>query len=176
LAEGIFGDGGKPIPEAMLLYGVGIGVVLLIADFFLERKKSGFRLHVMPVAVGIYLSLGLTIPILIGGLLHFVVSRKAGDDKDRQLKRGVLLASGVIAGESLIGVLLGFLAWQGMTGVAGDMQSYGRIFGTLQVPGEGGAMVTALTRNGEVAMDIVSLVVLFLVAVWMYRKSKQRAT
>ncbi len=158
------------LPKTMLYIGVGIGLALLVADFFLEKRKSEFRLHVMPVAVGIYLSLGLTVPILLGGLLHFFVSRNAGTDKDRQLKRGVLIASGVIAGEALIGVLLGFLAWINVKDKPGDLFVFGNIFGT-----QGPAGDQKLAPNGELAIEVVSLLVLLGVAAWMYFKSRQRA-
>jgi uncharacterized oligopeptide transporter (OPT) family protein len=60
----------------------------------------------MPMAVGMYLPFGLGTPILIGGLMaHFVTRRARGAaQKDRLLHPGVLFASGIIAGEALMGV------------------------------------------------------------------------
>lgn len=109
LAEGFFGD--EPLPWGMVSIGLAIGVGLLLADLVLERLKLGFRLYVMPVAVGIYLPFEVAVPILIGGLLSYVVARWGGASKDARLKRGVLVCSGIIAGESLAGVGLGFLAY-----------------------------------------------------------------
>lgn len=65
----------------------------------------------MPVAVGIYLPLGLSVPILLGGFLHWIIQRWAGARREFCEKRGVLLASGIIAGESLMGVAIGFLTY-----------------------------------------------------------------
>lgn len=179
LANGFFPTGDKSqgsIPKDMLAWGIGLGLGLLAIDYFiLEKRKSKFRLHVMPVAVGIYLSLGLTIPILLGGFLHFLVSRRAGADQERQLKRGVLLASGVIAGESLIGVLLGVLAWRGYKDIPGHLWTYGNVFGTVSDLDEAGKPVENLTSSGEMARDVLSLVVLLGVAAWMYTKSRQKA-
>ena len=70
----------------------------------------------MPVAVGMYLPFGLSTPILIGGILaHFILKENKSDQEpDNILQRGVLLSSGMIAGESLMGILLAFLAGAGI--------------------------------------------------------------
>lgn len=109
LAGGFFG--GEALPKDMVAWGVGIGLALLLADLVLAKLKSGFRLHVMPVAVGIYLPFGLAVPILMGGLASWLVGRAARPNGDAAQKRGVLVTSGLIAGESLVGVGLGFAAY-----------------------------------------------------------------
>jgi putative OPT family oligopeptide transporter len=109
LAEGFFGD--KPLPKDMVAWGVGIGIALLIADFILAKMKVKFRLHIMPVAVGIYLPFGLAVPILLGGVVSWLVGRAGQSNGAAAQKRGVLVTSGLIAGESLVGVGLGFLAY-----------------------------------------------------------------
>ncbi|MBC8290795.1 MAG: oligopeptide transporter, OPT family [Planctomycetes bacterium] len=117
LAEGFFGDG--QIPWTMVGWGAGLAVLILLADIPLALKNSSFRLHVMPVAVGIYLPAELSVPILLGGILNWMITRKRKSDADSNAdaaeKRGVLLASGIIAGESLMGVLLGLLAFCNLT-------------------------------------------------------------
>ncbi|MHC4874850.1 MAG: OPT family oligopeptide transporter [Planctomycetota bacterium] len=109
LAKGFFGA--ESLPWDMVGWGVGLAVFILIADIPLAVKKSSFRLHVMPVAVGIYLPAELSVPILLGGILHWLISRRP--DSDSANKRSVLLASGIIAGESLMGVGLGLFAFLG---------------------------------------------------------------
>jgi putative OPT family oligopeptide transporter len=109
LARGFFGE--EALPKDMVLYGVVIGIALIIADFVLVKRKVNFRLHVMPVAVGIYLPFSLAVPILLGGIVSWVVGRAARSHKDEAQKRGVLVTSGLIAGESLVGVALGFTAY-----------------------------------------------------------------
>jgi hypothetical protein len=77
-------------------------------------------MHIMPVAVGIYLPFGLSVPILLGGLIHLAVKRGASS-KARgasRIKRGVLFASGIIAGESLMGVGLAILYSMGIVGLS----------------------------------------------------------
>jgi putative OPT family oligopeptide transporter len=117
LAQGFFGTGA--IPWTMVAIGVGIGVGLLLADAALARGGSTFRLHAMPVAVGMYLPFGVSATMLAGGFLHFGLSRlKTATGSvvaPRQpLEKSVLVASGVIAGESLVGVFLGALAYFGV--------------------------------------------------------------
>ena len=114
LANGFFGDG--VLPWNMVAIGSALGVIILIGDSFLESKNSTFRLHLMPVAVGMYLPFGLSTPILIGGLLaHFILAAdNSGEDSDSVLQKGVLLSSGLIAGESLMGIILAFVAGAGI--------------------------------------------------------------
>ena len=114
LANGFFGDG--VLPWNMVAIGSVLGILLLLGDAFLASKNSTFRLHLMPVAVGMYLPFGLSTPILIGGLLaHFILADdNSREDSDSVLQKGVLLSSGLIAGESLMGIILAFVAGAGI--------------------------------------------------------------
>ncbi|MDA2932831.1 oligopeptide transporter, OPT family [Acidobacteria bacterium AH-259-D05] len=113
LAEGLFGQGN--LPWNMVGIGVAVGCVILAVDKVLERQEVSFRMHVMPVAVGMYLPLGLSTSILIGGLLaHMVCAGEKGAAADQRLHRGVLFASGMIAGESLTGIGIALLASLGI--------------------------------------------------------------
>lgn len=98
LVQGLFGHGS--IPWDFVLIGAIIGVLIIVADQVLKSRAASFRLPVMAVAVGMYLPLTLAPPILIGGIISKVV--KAG-----QTGSGVLFASGLIAGEALVGVFIG---------------------------------------------------------------------
>ena len=73
----------------------------------------------MPIAVGMYLPFGLSTPILAGGLLaHFILTKtNSTKQPDSILQNGVLLSSGLIAGESLMGILLAFLASAGIKNI-----------------------------------------------------------
>jgi putative OPT family oligopeptide transporter len=106
LTEGFFGDG--ELPFDMIGIGAAIGVALLIVNALLERTETTFRAHVMPVAVGIYLPFSVAPPLLLGGLIRHWVSRSRGNASESH-DRGVLLGSGLIAGEALMGIGLGAL-------------------------------------------------------------------
>jgi putative OPT family oligopeptide transporter len=103
LAQGFFGDGG--LPWNYIQIGAGIGVGIIVADKILESVNSPFRTHIMPVAVGIYLPLSLSIPIMIGGLIYFAVNRAKESHSDAS-DTGVLYGSGLIAGEALMGIAI----------------------------------------------------------------------
>ena len=114
LVEGLFGQG--DLPWNMVAVGVAVGCVILVIDKILEGRQASFRMHVMPIAVGMYLPFGLVTPILIGGLLaHIVRGGQEGAAADQRLHRGVLFASGMIAGESLMGVGIALLASLGIS-------------------------------------------------------------
>ena len=112
LVEGFFGQG--DLPWNMVGIGVAVGFSILAIDKVLEQRGSDFRMYVMPVAVGMYLPLGLETPILIGGLLAWAASFGERETADRRLHRGVLYASGLVAGESLTGVGIALLASLGI--------------------------------------------------------------
>ena len=117
LADGFFGEGNLPLD--MVIIGAVIGIIILIADSFIASSKiaGDFRLHLMPIAVGMYLPFGLSTPILIGGLIAHFILRENNSNKapDGVLQNGVLLSSGLIAGESLMGILLALVASVGIT-------------------------------------------------------------
>lgn len=138
LAKGFFGDG--ILPWNMVAIGAVLGIAILIADSFLiswynlkekvsrlennlykqkkPQKLDNFRLHLMPIAVGIYLPFGLATPILVGGIIaHFILKNNYLENSDTNLQNGVLLSSGLIAGESLMGILLAFIAGAGITSI-----------------------------------------------------------
>ncbi len=98
------------LPWRMVEYGVAIGVALVVVDEILRRRNAGFRAYVMPVAVGIYLPFSLAVPIFAGGLtsrLVRLVTRMGGYER-KAAHRGLLYASGLIAGEAIMGILIAF--------------------------------------------------------------------
>ncbi|WP_218934414.1 OPT family oligopeptide transporter [Rosistilla ulvae] len=113
LARGFSGEG--ELPWHLIGIGAGLGVVILIIDEILKRRTT-HRAHLMPIAVGMYLPFGLATPILLGGLIaHLHTRRTVKSDHDRVLHRGILFSSGVIAGEALTAVGLAGLAAVGIT-------------------------------------------------------------
>ncbi len=112
ITESIF-ISGNALPWNMLAFGVGIAVVIIVLDEILKARGSKFRLYVMPVAVGIYLPIMLSVPILIGGVTASVVgriARKRYPDRAQDIAhQGLVFSSGLLAGEALIGVVIGII-------------------------------------------------------------------
>ena len=109
LARGFSGE--TDLPWGLITVGAAIGAVILIVDGVLQKSGSGHRAHLMPIAVGMYLPFGLATPILIGGIIAHLYSRRVPpENRDRVLHRGILFSSGVIAGEALTAVGLAGLA------------------------------------------------------------------
>jgi putative OPT family oligopeptide transporter len=110
---------GQPLPWLMIGIGALVGVILIISDEALQARGSAFRVYVMPVAVGIYLPLSLSVPILAGGLVGLAVRKIAlrrGTEAAREAQhRGTLLSSGLIAGEAFMGILVALLAAAGLS-------------------------------------------------------------
>ena len=100
IAEALFGD--SDLPWGMVWIGAAVAVGLLILDARLKRSGSRFRAHVMPVAVGIYLPIAIMVPIFLGGL----ISQRLKNLSKSATHNGVLIASGLIAGEAIAGILI----------------------------------------------------------------------
>jgi len=98
ILEGIFGTVSMPLRW----YAFGLGVMLSIVLRMVELPALGF-------ALGMYLPIELNTPLFLGGLMaHWVNRPKAGtseaDAKARE-NRGVLIASGLMAGGAIMGVI-----------------------------------------------------------------------
>ncbi|HUT31438.1 MAG TPA: oligopeptide transporter, OPT family [Sedimentisphaerales bacterium] len=109
VARGVFsGD----LPWKFVWIGVGLAIGVIILDEYLVSRGSSFRTPVLAVAIGIYLPFELEVPILAGGIIHFIVKalhrrRNVPDDVAQDVGRhGLLFASGLITGEALLGILL----------------------------------------------------------------------
>ena len=94
IVEGIMGDG---LPWGLIAGGAVLAVVLTL-----------FQVPVMPVAIGMYLPVGLGVTMFFGGLLRWVVDRCRGEAVSGE-DPGTLLSAGLIAGEGLCGILLAIL-------------------------------------------------------------------
>ena len=110
IANAMFMEDGA-MPWDMVWIGAGIGIFLIVLDSILKACNSQFRTYVMPVAIGIYLPWSLGVPILFGGLGAWLTERLAGGGENGKsaVHRGVLISSGLIAGESLMGIAVAVL-------------------------------------------------------------------
>ena len=96
-------------PVAYLLFGIGAMITLIVE---MLGKSS------MVFALGIYLPLNLTSPVLAGGVLSHLINKRSekvgGESGSKIRERGVILASGLMAGGALGGVFgaaLHLLPW-----------------------------------------------------------------
>ncbi len=111
VAKGILDPNSAGLPWNLVAVGAVITVIIIAIDKILAAKGCSFRAPVLAVAVGIYLPLELAVPIFAGGLLnHMVRSRAAARGQQvSDADNGVLVASGLITGEALTGILVAAL-------------------------------------------------------------------
>ena len=101
----------------MLGIGCGLGVVIIVIDELLGLAKA-LRLPPLAVGIGIYLPMSATLPVVIGAIIGYFydrhAKRTASPEHSKQL--AVLVASGMIVGESVFNVILAALVWALSTG------------------------------------------------------------
>jgi uncharacterized oligopeptide transporter (OPT) family protein len=113
---------------------------------------------VLAVAIGIYLKLELSTSIFIGGLIEYAVRRylksKGLDEaaRERSMRSGVMMASGLITGESLMGIIIAIPIVLG--------KQYGWKF--------------PLIHEGWKGDQILGIAMLTLLAIWLYRVATRR--
>ena len=115
-----FGSPELPAPQATLMKTVLDGVLDGNLRWDLVGIGAGFAVLIMlfkipplPFAVGMYLPLDTMTPVFIGGLLRHMVDRRYKDEDERAERgrdQGILLGSGLIAGEGLMGVVIAIIA------------------------------------------------------------------
>ncbi|HEX3675035.1 MAG TPA: oligopeptide transporter, OPT family [Rhizomicrobium sp.] len=104
LAQGVIGGN---LDWQMIGIGMALGAALVALDAFLGRMKW-LSLPPLAVGIGIYLPMSATLPVVIGavvGHLYDVWARRT-KNPDYSRRLAVLVASGMIVGESLFGVIL----------------------------------------------------------------------
>lgn len=108
LAQGVIQNN---VDWSLIQVGGLIGVVVIAADALLRRLKPGAHLSPLAVGLGIYLPTQSTLMVVVGAVAGWMydrhAERRAKPEATKQL--GVLLASGMIVGEGLIGVLVAAL-------------------------------------------------------------------
>ena len=94
--------------QVALIIGVLIGIGAIIVDELLGHFTD--RMHLSPLAVGMgmYLPITTSVAIPIGALLgvgYDKWAQRAGGDVEGKKRTGVLLATGLIVGEAIMGVI-----------------------------------------------------------------------
>ncbi|MCH3790215.1 oligopeptide transporter, OPT family [Campylobacter jejuni] len=112
IAQGIFHHN---IEWGYMAFGIFVGILMIIIDKILRRTQK-MSLPPLAVGIGIYLPPAVNIPLVIGGILKYIVmqhlTKKYAKNSHKEEKlasceqRGTLFASGLIVGESIFGVII----------------------------------------------------------------------
>ncbi len=151
LATGVLGG---DLNWKMIGIGAAAGVVVVAIDAMLGRARL-LRLPPLAVGIGIYLPMAVTLPVVIGAVLGKLYDRRAERARHPIFTRrmGVLLATGLIVGDSLLNV-----AFAGIVAATGDP----------------GAIALAGDSFAPVAL-IGGLVVFAVMLAWLYRRAAAAA-
>lgn len=120
MSWGGYGSDALPAPQAMLMKMIVEGVMggnlpwnLVLTGVFIALVIEILGIPVLPFAIGLYLPIYLSVPMMLGGILRwFLEKRQYSSDKEKNdvVQSGVLYSSGLIAGEGIVGILLAVLA------------------------------------------------------------------
>lgn len=125
------------LPWTLIIIGAAIAIFCELAS-----------IPILPVALGIYLPITLNAAILVGGIIRETIERKFKKDKNRRdevVERGTLLASGLVAGDALMGIIVAGL-------VAANVNiAFGKGF------------LTEITQS-----NLFSFIMFILLGVWIY--------
>jgi putative OPT family oligopeptide transporter len=147
LAQGVIQHN---IDWALIWIGAGIGVAVIIVDEILKRVPGKTSLPPLAVGLGIYLPTSTTLMVVVGAVVGAWFDSRAnrGRNPEGTKQLGVLLASGLIVGESLLAVLYALLI------AFADQLGFANPGAPLALVGEGFAM-PALIIGGLVFAAVV---------------------
>ena len=137
--------------------GAAIGAACIVIDEVLKRSTSG-RAHLAPLAVGlgIYLPMNSTLTIVVGAVAGWLFDRVAARRRDAEATKqlGVLMASGLIVGESLLGVVLAAVVVFSGNGaplalVGDSFATAGQVLGLLAFAGIGFGLYRWLLKRRD---------------------------
>jgi putative OPT family oligopeptide transporter len=113
LAQGVIQHN---VDWSLIRIGAFIGVLIIIADEILRRSTKKAHLSPLAVGLGIYLPTQSTLMVVCGAIVGWYFDRRAerASKPEATKQLGVLLASGMIVGEGLVGVIISaFVAFSG---------------------------------------------------------------
>lgn len=156
LAKGVFGN---DLDWSKIWLGVAIGAAVILVDEILKRTTTKLRVPPLAVGMGMYLPMAVTLIIPVGAFIGRAydkwAERDAGD-ASRKKRLGILMATGLIVGESLYGVVFAGI-------VAGSGKD------------EPLALPFIPAGYGDWA-ELVGVIVFALIVVWLYRYVRTTAS
>lgn len=140
IAKGIFSHN---LDWNYILFGIGAGIVIIIIDILLKKNSAKYCLPPLAVGMGIYLPPTLEMPLVLGAVMSYIVCQylrsrarqrspqNVEEDVETCNRRGVLFASGLIVGESIMGVIIAIIIVFSVTGGGSDspLKLVGKDFG-----------------------------------------------
>jgi putative OPT family oligopeptide transporter len=127
LAQGVIA---ADIDWSLIRTGAFIGVCIILLDEILSRTTRHMRVPPLAVGLGIYLPTQSTLMIVVGAVVGWFFDKRADRSRRPEAAKqlGVLLASGLIVGESVIGVVISAIVV--FSGVAAPLALVGPDFKT----------------------------------------------
>ena len=119
VVEGVMNEN---LPWMLIILGVVIAIVVEI-----------LQIPVLAFAIGVYLPIHLSAPIMAGGLIKMYVEKKkyaSNEERKNAIDSGTLYSAGMIAGEGMIGIMLALFAVAGLDKVINLSGIYGANFET----------------------------------------------
>jgi putative OPT family oligopeptide transporter len=177
----LHGIGGPqlPAPQATLMATIIKGLLAedlpwapVLVGVFLAFMAQLAGAHALSWAVGAYLPVSTTAPIWIGGMMKAFVDwwrkKKAGAvGEESELSSGMLYATGLVAGGSLGGVLIAFLAFLGDTVLHWESP-------TLLEKTDLGAKLYPVLRDNIVTGSILGAIAFGILCVLLVRNARKR--
>jgi len=107
----VFGSEQMPAPQGTMMALIAKGVIqgnipltLMVIGALIGLFVKLLGLPILPFAIGLYLPLSLSTPIMVGGIISYLVHLKKPTEEMQ--KRGILAASGLVAGDACMGVVI----------------------------------------------------------------------
>ncbi len=160
-----FGSDELGAPQATLMKLIVEGVMggnlpwnLVFIGVFIAVAVELIGIPVLPFAIGVYLPVQLNACVMVGGLLR-LITEKIGKKQGREeevVNSGILLSSGMIAGEGLVGILLAILAIAGVDKI-------------IDLSGKLSPVFTTIT---SIVLLVVTIIIVFKFTIWAKKKAK----
>ncbi|MDR1056619.1 MAG: oligopeptide transporter, OPT family [Prevotellaceae bacterium] len=153
-----------------LLYGVGAALALIL---------TMIGVPALPFALGMFIPIELTTPLLIGGLISWLVTTRSKNTALNQARqeRGTLIASGLIAGGALMGVVSAIIQFIQNQRIESDIAVLGSAITPEQITRINEShsfMNTAWAEsNGAIWLSLIMLILLCGYIAWDTMKVKK---
>lgn len=119
-----FGTPAMPAPQATMITMIAKGVMngdvpytLVLIGIIIAIVVEIFRIPILPFAIGLYLPLSLSTATMVGGVAALLVKKYVSNPSAKET--GILAASGLVAGDAFMGVIIALftvLGWIPATG------------------------------------------------------------